>query len=297
MPALVTGAVLTGCVGGAGESAADRIGAVPDDVAAQLTATLQQSRLDYAARVVEIEVTNGSGIDLVLLGGALDTASFGPSTETTARPFRAETLASGGRRGVYVALGEAVCPADPAGDPAVRSGPRAGITLARGSRTDHGEPVTVSLPVDDPGGHLARNLAQDCAASAVASGVVLAQGDEVRVERRGGEQVAVLALTVEPVPGGPEVRITRIDGSTLIDPLGAAAWTGRALAARHGGVVHLALRPARCDHHAVSEDKRGTFLPVHTEVDGVEQPVVYVPMPDAAKRDLFEYIADYCDWP
>lgn len=293
--ALVTGLLLTGCATGGGS--ADRPGAVPDDVAADLTVTLRQARLDYADRVVEIEVANTSDTDLVLLGGMLESESFGPSTETEARPFRPETLAVGGRRGFYVELGEPTCPHDPAEDAVVGPGPRAAVTVALGSRGDHGEPTTIAVPISDAGGHLARNLAQDCAAAAVASGVTLTQGDSVRTERRDGETVAVLTLTVQPVDDGPDVRITRIDGSTLIDPADGEAWSGKALAGQDDGMLELALVPARCDHHAVSEDKRGTFLPVHAKVAGVAQPVVHVPMPDAAKRDLFEYIADYCDWP
>ncbi|GAB3158259.1 hypothetical protein GCM10027059_02650 [Myceligenerans halotolerans] len=294
--ALATVVLLTGCTA-AGGGNTDRPGSVPDDVAADLTVTLRQARLDYADRVVEIEVANTSDTDLVLLGGVLESDSFGPSTETDARPFRPETLAVGGRRGIYVQLGEPTCPHDPAEDAVVGSGLRAAVTVALGSRGDHGEPTTVEVPISDDGGHLARNLAQDCAAAAVASGVTLTQGAGVRTERRAGETVAVLTLTVRPVDGGPDVRITRIDGSTLIDPADGEAWTGRALAGQDDGVLELALVPTRCDHHAVSEDKRGTFLPVHATVAGAAQPVVYVPMPDAAKRDLFEYIADYCDWP
>ncbi|RPF23352.1 hypothetical protein [Myceligenerans xiligouense] len=293
--ALAAGALLTGCVSGG--ASVDRLGTVPDDVAADLVVTLQQARLDYADRVVEIEVVNSSDTDLVLLGGELESDSFGPSTETEARPFRAETLAVGGRRGVYVELGEATCPTDPAEDAVAGSGTRAAVTVALGSRADHGAPTTVEVPISDPGGHLARNFARDCAAAAVASGVTLTQTDAVRTERRRDGTVAVITLLAEPVDDGPDVRITRIDGSTLIDPADGAAWTGRALEGQDDGVLELALVPARCDHHAVSEDKRGTFLPVHAEVNGAAQRVVYVPMPDDAKRDLFEYIADHCGWP
>ncbi|GAB4086847.1 hypothetical protein GCM10028784_34770 [Myceligenerans cantabricum] len=294
VPVLVAGVLLAGCT--ATGDGAGRPGPVPDDVARDLVVTLQQSRLDYADRVVEIEVTNESTTDLVLLGGALDGGGFGPSAETSGRPFRAETLAVGATRGVFVELGELRCPPDPAGD-AVGPEPRATVTVARGSRLDHGAPATAEAPVSDPGEHLARNLAQGCAAVAVASGRTLTQADRLRTERRSGETVAVITLTTEPVDGGPDVRITRIDGSTLLDPVRGEAWTGTDLAGQDDGVVELSFVPTRCDHHAVSEDKRGTFLPVHTHVDGVEQPVVYVPMPDTAKRDLFEYVADHCGWP
>ncbi|MBL0886713.1 hypothetical protein [Myceligenerans indicum] len=287
---------VAGCTAGDDGGSVSRLPPVPGDVAADLTVTLQQSRLDYADRVVEIEVVNGSGTDLVLLGGTLESGSFGPSAETAKRPFLAQTLAVGGRRGVYVELGEPVCPPGPDGDAVVGPEPHAEVVVALGRRDTHGEPTTLDVPISDPGGHLARNLEEDCAAAAVASGLTLTQGAAVRTERREGENIAVITLSVERVSGGPDVRITRIDGSTLIDPIGGTAWTSGALSGQDDGVLELPFVPERCDHHAVAEDKRGTFLPVHATVNGVAQYVVYVPMPDDAKRDLFEYIADYCDW-
>jgi hypothetical protein len=46
----------------------------------------------------------------------------------------------------------------------------------------------------------------------------------------------------------------------------------------------------------VAEDKRGTFVPVHATVDGVEQPVVYLAMPAALRAELFAFVHDACGW-
>lgn len=44
----------------------------------------------------------------------------------------------------------------------------------------------------------------------------------------------------------------------------------------------------------LAEDNRGTFVPVHASVDGVRQAPMYVPVPDAARRALIEFITRTC---
>ena len=61
--------------------------------------------------------------------------------------------------------------------------------------------------------------------------------------------------------------------------------------------VTLAFEPARCDPHAVAEDKRGTFLGVHARVDGVEQEVVHLPPGDALRGAVHDFVAAACGWP
>ncbi|MFD6140294.1 hypothetical protein [Promicromonospora sp. NPDC060271] len=296
----VVGAAAVACTGGAAPSSAN--GPVPDDVAAHLSVEVAQGREQYAKREIRLEVTNDSDETMTLLSGALRTAQFGPSRP--AKEGRTLVLRPGATRAVYVGLGEARC-ADPEtadGGAAAAAAPSATITLALGEGDDLG-PAT-DIPVDevsDPVGHLARNHALDCSAAAVAAGADLTVDPDVPVETRDGELTALVTLRIEPVDGGPEVVLDRIAGTTLMsnaDPGGdASGWVGRDLAGQGSGEVVLAVVPARCDVHAVAEDKRGTFLPVSARVDGVRQEPVYVPMPDTARSDFYSFVADYCDWP
>ena len=59
----------------------------------------------------------------------------------------------------------------------------------------------------------------------------------------------------------------------------------------------LPVVPSRCDPHAVAEDKRGTFFGVRARVDGVEQPVFYVPASDALRGAVYDLVAESCGWP
>lgn len=290
------GAAAVACTGGGAPSSAK--GPVPDDVASHLGVEVAQGREQYAKREIRLEVTNDSDETMTLLSGALRTEQFGPSHPT--KEGRTLVLRPGATRAVFLELGEASC-ADPT---AAEDGapPSATITLALGEGDDRGPATDVLVDeVSDPVGHLARNHAADCSAAAVAAGADLTVDPDVPVETRDGELTALVTLRIERVDGGPEVTLDRIAGTTLMsntDPGGdASGWVGRDLAGQESGEVVLAVVPARCDVHAVAEDKRGTFLPVSARVGGVPQEPVYVPMPDTARSDFYSFVADYCDWP
>ncbi|MEV0950287.1 hypothetical protein [Promicromonospora sp. NPDC050249] len=295
----VVGAAAVACTGGGAPSSAR--GAVPDDVASQLSVEVAQGREQYAEREIRLEVTNDSDKTLTLLSGALRAVQFGPSHPM--KEGRTLVLRPGATRAVYVGLGEARC-ADLAAaeDGAATAPPSATITLALGEGDDLGPTTDVLVDeVSDPVGHLARNHAVDCSTAAVAAGADLTVDPDVPVETRDGELIALVTLRIERVDGGPEVTLDRIAGTTLMssaDPGGdVSGWAGQDLAGQGSGEVVLAVVPARCDVHAVAEDKRGTFLPVSARVGGVPQEPVYVPMPDTARSDFFSFVADYCDWP
>lgn len=62
----------------------------------------------------------------------------------------------------------------------------------------------------------------------------------------------------------------RVSGTPLIAEDPARPWPV-GVEVRTGGPpaeLHLSIRPARCDPHAVAEDKVGTLLPLHITVAG-----------------------------
>jgi hypothetical protein len=294
----MVGAAAVACTGGGAPSSSR--GPVPDGVASRLGVEVAQGREQYAEREVRLKVTNDSDETLTLVSGTLRAEEFGPSHPT--KEGRTPVLRPGATGAVYLGLGEARCAGAAAeGGAATPTAPSATITVALGAGDDLGPATDVVVEVGDPVGHLARNHAADCAAAAVASGARLAVDADVPVETLDGELTALVTLRIEPVDGGPEVTLDRIAGTTLMsnaDPGGdASGWVGRDLAGQESGAVVLAVVPARCDVHAVAEDKRGTFLPVSARVGGAEQQPVHVPMPAAARSDFYSFVADYCDWP
>jgi hypothetical protein len=294
------GAAAAACTAGSAPAPSSTLGPVPDDVATHLSVEVMQGRTQYADREILLAVTNGSDETMTLLAGALHADGFGPSHLAKERP---RLLRPGATRDVHVGLGQAQCADAPAGtdEPVPDAAPSATITLALGQGEAQG-PAT-DLVVDDvadTAGHLARNHAVDCARAAVESGVQLSVETDLPVELRDGEPTALVTVRVEPVHGGPEVTIDRITETTLMaNPDaggGVSGWAGRELDGQRSGEIILPVVPARCDAHAVGEDKRGTFLPVEASVGGAAQHVFYLPMPDAARAGLYGFIGDSCGW-
>ncbi|CAM3915540.1 hypothetical protein [Isoptericola cucumis] len=279
--------------------------------AESLRAELRQDRTQYADRTAAVRVVNEGAAPLTLFGGALDAPGFGPSSPDGDHPARSVPPGSG--RDVRIRLGDVDCDAPP---PEAATGAAATttevatatVTVATGEDAAEGDGTEVTLGVTDPLGRLATVHTEVCAERLVATGVRLRVtrvepatvggrgGDGSGSDGEAGEPGGRVTLAVEPVPGGPQVRLVRVAGTTLLSPAGAVAWTGDALAGQAEGAVVLDVVPARCDPHAVGEDKRGTFLPVTAEVDGVRQPVVYVPMSDAQRAAVYDLVHDACGW-
>jgi len=283
---------------------------LPGDVAPALSAELRQDRTQYADRTATLQVVNGSDRTVTLLGGTLDAPGFGPSSPDG--DPRARTLAPGAGRDVRLRLGEVDCDADapdpltgaaadttPVATATVRLAPGELTADPRDAASDADAGTAVQVDVTDPLGRLAAVHAEACAERLVASGVALrVTGVEAATVRTadGDAPGGRVTLAVEPVPGGPQVRLVEISGTTLLSPAATDAWTGEDLAGQADGTVVLDLVPARCDPHVVAEDKRGTFLPVHAEVDGAPQPVIYVPMTDQQRAATYDLVHDACGW-
>ncbi|MGW8568201.1 hypothetical protein [Isoptericola sp. NPDC055881] len=291
---------LAACTPPAGD--ADRL---PDDVAPRLTAELRQERTQYADRRASLHVTNGSDRTVTLLGGTLVVPGYGPSSPDGTP--RARTLGPGAGRDVRLRLGDVDCdgpgPEALAGA-AAQTTPVATATvrLTAGESSGPADPTAgtaVQVDVTDPLGRLAAVRTEACAEQLVASGVALRVTDvrPARVRTSGGVVAGGrITLAVDPVPGGPDVRLVQIAGTTLLSPARGRAWGADDLAGQADGQVVLDLVPARCDPHVVAEDKRGTFLPVHAEVDGRPQPEIYVPMTDDQRAATYDLVHDACGW-
>jgi hypothetical protein len=263
-------------------------GDLPPGVLDALRVEVRQNRTDRAARVVQLAVHNDGTTDLEVVAARLTSPTVvGPAVARDGR-----RVPGGTRRDVSVALGDPVCTGGSA------SGAPAVVHLEVADEA--GRRGTLDVAAEDPNGHLARIHGADCAAVAVARGAVLGLAPGVATRQDpDGRWVGTVTLTVTPVAGGPEVVVDAVDATVLLAPAASgSAWAaGVSTAAGAAGGVALDLVPARCDPHAVAEDKRGTAFGVHARVDGVEQPVFHVTADDALRGLLHEFVALACGWP
>ncbi len=254
---------------------------VPADVLAGISVEIRQGRSTWAQRVVQVRVTNAGPGDLSVTGVRLAV----PGVEGVAATDKGRILRAGVDRDFSVALGDPEC------DDAGAGRASAEVDLV----DDAGRRSTLVAEPADPQGHLARIHGEDCAGVAVAEGATLTLADTLTTSDVGGTLLANVTLEVEPVAGGPRVEVTQVDRTILFAPPGGAvSWP---VALDGAGAVTLPAVAGRCDLHAVADDKRGTFFGVHTRVDGVEQPVFYLPSSEALRSALFSFIRTACGVP
>lgn len=234
-------------------------------------------------RVVQVHVTYDGADQLEVTGAALSTA--GVAGTSVSGPVT-KLVPPGGYRDVDVPLGPPVCDDSPPAEA------RVVLTVLDGAA-----PTEVTLTATDPNGHLARIHAEDCAAAAFAAGAD-ARFTGFSLDRRDGSVVGLVTLEVDPVAGGPQVAVARIDQTILLQPAGeATSWSPPELDPVTGPTtVTLEVRPGRCDPHAVAEDKRGTFFGLRTVVGGVAQPVFYLQLPEDLRGTAHDFIGVACEW-
>lgn len=126
-----------------------------------------------------------------------------------------------------------------------------------------------SVEAGDPFNVLSRNADELCLAAdtAAVASIVLDPGLEVAPDG----STAVVRLLITPTGGstGPQsLMIESIDGTTLLAEPPADPWPRNVTitAGTDARIVPLTIRPARCDPHAVAEDKVGTLLPLRVVV-------------------------------
>lgn len=284
---LALAAALGGCAAdgsGGGPATPPSAGRLPPSVTFEVE--VAQARTDRVARVVELQVRNTGPVDVVVEHARLASDLVGGASEA------GRDVGAGRLRRLRVPLGPAACGPDVPPEPVVR--------VELDVTTADGRAGTVVVTPTDETDDLRRIHGEDCAAAAVAAGLRVTFADDLVVRDVDGVSVADVVLRVEPVPGGPHVRLTGVRATTLLRPWGA---TGRwqvdvdSAAPPPDGHLVLPTVPARCDLHAIAEDKRGTVLGLDAEVDGVAQPLHFVAAPDALRGALYDFVLGACGAP
>lgn len=255
-------AFLSACSTGAGSATATGPGASAREF--PVTAEVNQLRDNYGTQVVSIQLTNTSDAALTVTVARLGSALFADAISWQASPGGIE-IPPGQTKSLPAHLPAPVCA--PAGRAAAAPSVAIRTAPAPGSVQEE------TVPAADPFGVLARNNAEMCLAKAAGAvaGFRLDPGLEVSPDGL----TAVVRLLITPRdPGnaadGASMTLVGIEGTPLLAEDAAVPWP-RAVPVRAGGdsrEFRLGFRPARCDAHAVAEDKVGTLLPLRVTVAG-----------------------------
>ena len=151
----------------------------------------------------------------------------------------------------------------------------------------------------DPFGVLERNNRELCLAAeaATVADIVLDRSLEVAPDSR----TAVVRLVITPKEAegaGTDIRsmtIASIDGTTLIAAPADEPWPRniRIMQGAPRSELRLRIRPARCDPHAIAEDKVGTLLPLRVGV-GEREGQLKIRAGTALRGQIYDFVTAAC---
>ncbi|MBF4573979.1 hypothetical protein ITJ64_15810 [Herbiconiux sp. VKM Ac-1786] len=261
-----------------------------------------QNRPDYGARRLQLSITNETDASVMVTAARFSSPQF-------TQPVAAEKstdVPAGLTRYLPVALPDAVCPA-----PSTIPELTVTVTDATGASRE------VTARPADPFGVLDRIAGEDCLDEAVAAVATLRLADTLEVTGEGPDAVAHLALIVEPRPKGvttdtggasdttpaapsgdgpATLHLDSAASTILLEPADGADWPIELTVSPGDAPTTITLDavPARCDPHAIAEDKRGTFVPVTLELSGGPAGTVSIPSADPLRLAIYAYLANTC---
>ncbi len=213
-----------------------------------VSASLVASRLSFGERSLNVLVENHTAEDLVISAAQLESHAYTGPAQWIPADGDATTLRPGGRVALPVELPEAACEtAEPGFDAAVR--------------LDLGAAGKLVVPAADPYRSVAGAHGQDCLQHEVDAVASFALAPELEVSADG--RTAVVRVRVTPSGGSGRLE-ARIGSTTLLSEAPGQPWPREIEvdAADEASVIELHAVPARCDAHALAEDKAGTRFPL-----------------------------------
>ena len=298
-------AALAGCstVADPGDPAAAPPAASPsrqstlDPTSLALTAETYRSRFDAASGGIQLSVTNEGDLPLVVT----ETAVSSPALAAVASTNREVEIPAGLTRDIPLALPAPACDDDPALESVAAT-----LTVHAETEGDAADAATASVMIEavDRLGQFAEWWRASCFAEAVAERATLAirlVGDGASGTAPADTVALELVATARPTAGGAAddgdapatLRLTAIAGTILLgmrDAAGAPV-TARPLelvldtAGTEPAAVRLETVPARCDPHAIAEDKQGTLFRVEAMLTPPDGGAGGTATGDASTRD------------
>lgn len=280
LAALVLGApVLVGLVGCAPSAA--------EGLPAGIDISVHQNRPDTEDRRLQVRISNGSTEPLTVT-----TLTFSSPRFAEPVPYRKapSTIRAGGTLDLPIELAAPVCgQAD--GTPRVQL------------EFEHGDddPGRATIVPADSLNQLDGITERDCLDDAMSTVAEIREPAQVRTETVDGRLVAFVDLQIVPTGASGSFTIESVDDTVLFglfDPASLAPRETLPLELTVSGEddpvqLTIPLVPARCDAHAVAEDKRGTLLPLRVQVGDLAG-IRYFAMSDDRKGELYAYLGRAC---
>lgn len=247
------------------------------------TAEVYRTRSDPARGGLQLSVTNTGTMPLTVVHALLDSPALAEAIERD----RTTVIPPGATRDLALLLPPPRCDGGP-------TLPEAVLTVALAS----GATAQLRLPTTDRIGQWVDWHERACFAQAAAAQVDLEVRrapalDDVATGTIGAELVATARVS--------GVRLVAIADTVLFGLRAGPTDSGRvstltldrALSVAETTVVPIWLAAARCDPHAIADDKQGTLFTVYLDLAG-ETGTTTVIAADETRADLYDAIAETC---
>lgn len=249
-----------------------------------VTVTVMQDRLDIARNEASVRVTNGGADPIALTSLRYATPTLAGSIDWAGE----QQIPAGSTRSITFTLPDTDC----AGDAADAG--TATLAFATPAGT-----ATTDLAVTDPYGFLGTHAAVACFSRRLEAAASLTL-ESIATKTTADGLVAAMSVSVD-VKDGQSVRIDSVKSTTLLQPAGGG-WTwepARTVDAGAPAIVELDAAPARCDLHAIAEDKVGTRFDTTVTILG-DVPVtgtITLVASDAQRGALYDFVVAACGLP
>jgi hypothetical protein len=236
---------------------------------------------------MQIRVENDGSEPLEIDAARLDAPGFSAPAVWERGPA---TVRAGGTLNLPVALPDLGCiGADTGGGPDAGSAGPAVVELTLGGDA----PVRVRTDAADPYGAIGVVTGEACARERVEADVAIV-GTAVETRGAGTALEAELVIGLERGAGDADVVLAGVGPTVLLRAPDGAGWVTDASApATRSSTVRLPLEPARCDAHAIAEDKVGTRFTLEVTRDG-EALAYPLPLADGVSGALIAFVAERC---
>lgn len=272
---------------------ADAAPAAPVTAGAPVTAEINQLRDNYSRQIIAIRLTNTTAGPVTVLGAGLASPLYTGTIEWPAAPGGIE-LPPGQPKILPAQLRAPEC--------GIRTaGPGEGTVVELQLAGAPGIGPAATVPAADPYGVLSRNNAEMCLAQAAAAVAGIRLEPELEVSADAQSAVLGLAITPRSTPGAVNpgstgtLTIHWIEGTTLLEQDQSAPWP-RSVSVHTGGAsqhFRLGIRPARCDPHAIADDKVGTLLPLRVSAGGRDG-VLKIDAGAQLRGRIYEFVTAAC---
>jgi len=254
--------------------------------AGAIAVEVNQSRDQYGKQAIQIQFTNTTATPLTVTSARLRSPLYEKEI-LWQRPESGLELPPGQPKAVPTALPAAAC-----GAVQDTSEPPTGATL---EYSEPGKEATKeTTEATDPFGVLTRNATELCIATEAAAVATMVLDPELKVATDGRTAVVRLIITPAAQGGGSQsLTIESIDETTLLAQSPGNPWPTNVTVGTDKQELPLTIRPARCDPHAVAEDKVGTLLPLRIRLGG-RQGLIKVPASNDLRGRIYDFVTAAC---